>query len=302
MIKTTLPYISVCIPTYKRPVMLNRCLEALQTQECNGGFTYSIVVVDNDVDQSAGEIVHEWQNRSAVEICYDVEPKQNISLARNKAIANSSGDLIAFIDDDEFPENTWLLNLYLTLLSSKADGVLGPVLSHFEVQPPRWIIKGQLLERPSFATGTVLKAEYARTGNVLFNKKILKREVTPFDPRFGRTGGEDGDFFRRMTGKGYKFVWCNEAPVYETLNPDRFKRAYFIKRAIMRGVSEAELDQCSKIGVLKSLLVCPLYTSMLPFLFIIGHHLFMKYLIKDFDHISKLLALCGIRLLKERDF
>jgi succinoglycan biosynthesis protein ExoM len=281
--------------------MLHKCLEALQTQK-RSGFTYSIVVIDNDVDQSASEVVHEWKKRSSVEICYDVEPEQNISRARNRAIANSPGDLIAFIDDDEFPEITWLTKLYSTLVSSKADGVLGPVLSHFEIEPPQWVIKARLLERPSFVTGTELKPEYTRTGNVLFNKNILRGEVDPFNPLFGRTGGEDGDFFRRMAGMGYKFVWCNEAPVYETVGPERLKRTYFIRRAILRGVSEAELKQSSLKGVLRSLLACSLYTPMLPVFLITRQHLFMKYLIKDCDHLAKILALCGIRILKERNF
>jgi len=149
MIKNNCHHISVCIITYKRPEMLDRCLESVLNQQ-RGGFDFSIVVVDNDRHQSAREIVSKCRKHSSVEISYDVESEQNISLARNKAVANSTGDLIAFIDDDEFPESTWLLNLYLTLISTKADGVLGPVIPHFAIQPPRWLIKSGLLERPSF--------------------------------------------------------------------------------------------------------------------------------------------------------
>ena len=94
----------------------------------------------------------------------------------------------------------------------------------------------------------------------------------------------------------------NEAYVYETVPPERLKRSYFIKRGLLRGVSEARLKQCSTMNALKSLFACLLYTSMLPLLFVLGHHLFMKYLIRDCDHIGKLLALCGIDVLKERDF
>jgi succinoglycan biosynthesis protein ExoM len=302
MTDTDSPHISVCIPTYKRPSMLSRCLAALKNQETRG-FTYSVVVIDNDIDQSSKKIVLEWQEKYPVQISYDVEPEQNISCARNKAVTNSSGDLIAFIDDDEFPDSEWLQTLYSTLLSSKADGVLGPVISYFEIQPPEWVIKSQLLERMSFATGTVLKPEYMRTGNVLMDKRILEGEANPFDPRFGRTGGEDGDFFRRMTERSYRFVWCKEAPVYETITPERFTRKYFIKRAILRGVSEAELLKLSSDKrVLKSLFASSLYTFVLPFLLLTKHYLFMKYLVKDCDHIGKILALSGIKILKERDF
>lgn len=295
-------HISVCICTYKRLDMLTRALDGVASQATENRFSFDVVVVDNDRSRSAESVVKLFQKTKLHKIVYDCEPEQNISLARNRAIANSKGNLIAFIDDDEFPEDKWLLNLYLTLDYSKADGVLGPVIPHLDIQPPEWITKGLLLERPTFKTGTVLEAKYMRTGNVLFLKKIIDFEWKAFDPLFGRTGGEDGAFFRKMTAKGHNFVWCNEAYVYETVPPERLKRSYFIKRGLLRGVSEARLKQCSTMNALKSLFVCLLYTSMLPLLFVLGHHLFMKYLIRDCDHIGKLLALCGIDVLKERDF
>lgn len=282
--------------------MLAHALEGVTSQIAETAFSFEIVVVDNDSKRSAEDIVRSFQKNKDLHIIYDCEPEQNIALARNRAIKNGIGNLIAFIDDDEFPEPTWLLNLYRTLISSKADGVLGPVIPHFETKPPQWIIKSKILERPSFKTGTVLRAGHTRTGNVLLKRSIFELEKRAFDPKFGRTGGEDGDFFRRMIDKGHTFVWCNEAPVYETIPPERFKRSYFIKRAIMRGVSEVKLNRWSKIGVIKSIIGCSIYTLILPFLLIFGHHLFMKCLIKDFDHISKLLALCGIEMLKERNF
>jgi succinoglycan biosynthesis protein ExoM len=148
----------------------------------------------------------------------------------------------------------------------------------------------------------VLGAEHGRTGNVLFHKRILGGELSPFDPRFGRTGGEDGDFFRRMTGKGQEFVWCNEAPVYETVTPERLKRIYFVKRAILRGVSEVEFGRPSVAAIVRSVVAAALYSSALPFFLVSRHDLFMKYLVKDCDHVSKLLASCGIRILTKRDF
>ena len=301
MINPNCHHISVCILTYKRPTMLNRCLESMQAQNTSE-FILSITVVDNDVSESARETVRKWRRRSSIELRYYVEPEQNISLARNKAIEASSGDLIAFIDDDEFAESTWLRNLYSILVSSRADGVLGPVIPHFDYQPPRWVIKSRLLERPSFVTGTVLRASDTRTGNLLFDRKILEGEINPFDPIFGKIGGEDSDFFIRMIGEGRKFVWCDEARVFETVPPERFQRTYFIKRALLRGVSRAKLHSVSKSGVLKSLVACTLYTAVLPVLFVLGHHLFMRYLIKDCDHIGKLMALCGFDVLKERKF
>src|SRR5208337_800579 len=104
--------ISVCICTYKRPRFLKRLLGKLADQETGGLFTYSVVVADNDQLQSAKAVVSDFAARSTVPVTYCVEPQQNISLTRNKAIENATGDFIAFIDDDEFPTKRWLLALF----------------------------------------------------------------------------------------------------------------------------------------------------------------------------------------------
>ncbi len=302
MIETKLPHISVCIPTYKRPGMLGRCLEGLKNQQIIG-FEYSIVVVDNDRAQSAKEIVYEWKKRFPVGISYYMEPEQNISLARNRAVTKSSGDLIAFIDDDEFPEPTWLLKLFDAHKKFSADGVLGPVIPFYEGKPPEWLFKSGLCVRPSFQTGTILNnSKYMRTGNVLFCRYVLDDLELPFNPRMGRTGGEDADFFTRLLQAGRLFVWCNEALAYEMVPKDRQRMGYFMKRALIRGVTSADQEPFIGIGTLKSVVAVIGYTVSLPFLVAGGRHLFVKYFIKDCDHVAKLLAHCGIKLVRERMF
>src|ERR1700722_12982273 len=105
-------HIGVCVCTYKRPELLKRLLTELAGQQTRGLFTYSVAVVDNDRLRSAEAVVRDFAAASTVSVTYDVEPVQNICLARNRAIANASGDFIAFVDDDEFPEKQWLLQLY----------------------------------------------------------------------------------------------------------------------------------------------------------------------------------------------
>src|SRR5687767_2600801 len=95
-------HITVCICTFKRPEMLGRLLQALAAQDTAGKFAYSIVVADNDAGKSGEAVARQYA------VTYCVEPEQNIALARNRAIANATGNYIAFIDDDEFPEKDWL--------------------------------------------------------------------------------------------------------------------------------------------------------------------------------------------------
>jgi glycosyltransferase involved in cell wall biosynthesis len=92
-------------------------LDKLNDQQTDGLFTYSVVVTDNDPEQSARELVTAHSSRSLVHVTYCAESQQNIALARNKALQHAEGDFIAFIDDDEYPEDDWLLNLFKTCVA-----------------------------------------------------------------------------------------------------------------------------------------------------------------------------------------
>ena len=76
-----------------------------------------MVVAYNDHRRSAKQVVSEFAATSSIPVFYCVEPEQNIALARNKALASSRGDFVAFIDDDEVPGKDWLWNLLKTFYS-----------------------------------------------------------------------------------------------------------------------------------------------------------------------------------------
>lgn len=289
--------INVCVCTYKRHELLRSLLVALIRQKTGGQFQHSIVVVDNDIEMSGRPVVAEFAD-SPVEVEYLVEPNRNIALARNKAISHSDGQFVAFIDDDEIPGEGWLSTLFHTCLSSGAEGVLGPVLPRFHTPPPTWLLKAGFYQRPRHSTGFSLGWSEARTGNVLFRRSILNGISDPFRSKFG-TGGEDQDFFRRMIAKGHKFVWCDEAPVYEVIPPNRWERRFLLRRALLRGAITVKHPGRLR-GVLKSIIAIPVYSLALPVLLVCGHHLFMKYLVRLFDHLGRLLALLQLNPMKVR--
>ncbi len=293
-------HISVCICTYKRPVLLRRLLEELVKQDTGGLFTFSIVVVDNDHSESARRGVADFIAGSPIHVTYCVEPRQNIALARNKAIENAKGDFIAFIDDDEFPAAKWLWTLFTTRSAYGVAGVLGPVKPYFEHDPPRWVREGKFFDRPTHSTGYRLGMWESRTGNVLFVRSILDTVAEPFRSEFG-TAGEDIDFFRRMMEKGNVFVWCKEAIVHELVPPERCTRAYLLRKALLRGSNFHKHPTDRGMNLVKSFVAVPLYGAALPFIFCAGQHHFMKYLIKFCDHAGRILTLIGMNPVSERD-
>lgn len=284
--------VTVCICTYRRPDQLRRLLVELGRQETAGRVSYSIVVADNDRAESARTVVAQFQAASPLAVTYCVEPEQSIALVRNKALEHATGDFIAFIDDDEFPADGWLIRMLDTCARFEADGVLGPVRPFFEEVPPAWLVRSRLCERPEHPTGAVLHWRHTRTGNVLFRRRILEEKEAPFRREFPN-GGEDLDFFRRMMERGRRFVWCNEAAVYEVVPRERRRRRYFLKRALLRGQNERLL--LSTASIVKSLVAVPLYVAALPLMCVLGQHALMKCSVRLFDHAGKLLGAVGIR-------
>ena len=289
-------HISVCICTYKRPYLLARLLTALGSQESEGLFSFSIVVVDNDSQRSAESVVSDFEATSSVSIQYHVEPEQNIAKTRNRAVAHAKGNFIAFIDDDEYPVSTWLITLFRTCNDSGVDGVLGPVRPYFEAGHPSWVVKGKFYERRTHQTGYVITGSDGRTGNVLLKKEVFAGSEQPFAPKF--RAGEDQDFFTRMISRGHVFIWCNEAIAYEAVPPSRWKRSFMLKRALLRGAMQPSTAGFGPKSIAKSMLAVPIYSVLLPFSLALGQHRFMAIMIRLCDHLGKLLVLAGINPIK----
>lgn len=292
-------HITVCVCTYKRPRMLETLLRALLEQEKRDIFTYSIVVADNDRDMSGANTVNQISQATSIDIVYVTEHERNIALARNKAVSEAKGTHIAFIDDDEIPPPKWLSVLHAACIKTGADGVLGPVIPQFTIQPPRWVRKGGFFDRPAHKTGHILNWENTRTGNVLLRRDLFEQDDPWFNPAFG-SGGEDRDFFRRKIKEGRRFLWCTEGLVYESIPSKRWARSVLLKRALIRGRMAVNAPGSRLAKVAKSLVAILGYSVFLPFSVFGGHHLFMKYLIKTCDHLGKVLGICGIDLIKEK--
>jgi len=282
--------------------MLRYLLLSLNEHRCDG-YVFDVNVVDNDSSRTARRVVEEVGENAGYTLRYFCEEEKNIALSRNMAVKNAAGEFVVFIDDDEFPDSGWLARLIDTCKEQKVDGVLGPVIPNYEESAPMWLKKSGLCDRKRLKTFTLLnEPALMRTGNVLIRRSVFT-ETLLFDKRFGLSGGEDSDFFARALLKGYKFIWCDEAKVYEHVPIERCSAGYHIKRAFLRGALNARRSKgLLSAPVLKSAAAVCVYSLVMPFLFLSGRHSFMKYLVKSCDHWGRFLGAFGIEPIKDRSF
>ena len=232
-----MPDVSVCICTFRRPDLLQRLLRAMLTQDFPAE-RFEVVVLDNDPGQSAAGVLSGLQAEFCGRLRVLTLAEPNISLARNATIDAASGNWIAMLDDDEYPSSDWLSQLLATQQKYAADIVFAPVLPEYEAGVASWMRRGGFFERRRLATGTSIDHRDARSGNVLMRKSLLNQlslPSGPFDPLYGRTGGEDSMLFRQLNGLGARMIWCDDAPVFELVPVSRATAGWLLRRSFRTG-------------------------------------------------------------------
>jgi len=281
------------VSTYQRPEGLKRLLDGLNQltfKKCETP-KLEVIVVDNDSTGAARAICSVKENDFKGVLKYCIEPNRGISYSRNKALAsiNKDTDFVAFIDDDEVPDPSWLDELLFVQQKYDADVVTGPNLPRFiESSVPNWIVKGKFFEPKRFPTGHRL--ETASTGNVLVRSQVLKQIDKMFDERFALTGGEDSHFFMRLSRAGYKIVWADTAVVYEWIPQSRTNVKWILRRGYRcwstQSLCERELYPSIKVLTIRAVkgigLISQGFCLLFPSL-LLGQHAIVKALL----HISR---------------
>jgi len=239
--KSNVPEIDVCVVTYRRPELLYKLLQSLDTQVTLKLFSYRVIVVDNDHLKTAKAVVRGIKPKK-YSICYSVEPKKNISLARNKSLGLCTGEYVAIIDDDEGADKHWLLNLYQAALKYQADIVFGRVETIFPPNTSEYIRKSLIFDVAQPSSGANVGMEFYNSGNSFFKRSVIERASMRFDPQFGNTGGEDTRFFEELKQKGCSAVWCNEAVIYHYYPPSRVSLRWILQRAFRIGNNNIRLQ------------------------------------------------------------
>jgi L-malate glycosyltransferase len=243
--------VDIGVTTVCRPLLLQSALNSLIRTSRQADWTVRILVVDNDVDGSAFETVNKLAATSPVPIIYLHEPRRGISYARNAILKAVTADYLAFFDDDQIADPSWLASLVATAQTYSADVVFGPVLSILPDGAPSWIRRGGFFDRVRWKTGT--RRPTGGTGSVLIRKATLDSAGRGFDTAFALSGGEDTEFFAYLGSRGAVMVWCDEAIATEAVPPERLSLRWLLRRNYRVGMNYADTfyKQLTPAGALR---------------------------------------------------
>lgn len=276
-------HLVIGIPTYKRPIMLRKCLNSIIENQIDAGLLgeIDILVVDNDVELSAKEVVFDIQSNVKKPFCIQYNPMSDRGLSRvrneilTKAI-NLDSDFIIFIDDDEFASKMWLNELIEKAVNLKADMVLGRVIPVFEKK----INEGlkYWFKYPNFRDG--ISIDFLITHNLIIRSQFIIDNALSFDLRFNITGGEDSFFGIQALNKGAKVFFARYALVYETIPEKKSNLKWLIKRYFRVASTFIHVLKLEKKYILlfKKFLVSIVYLIMgIPALFLLFFPIKFKF-------------------------
>lgn len=209
----------VTICTRGRPRLLQSCLDSVCAQLPHEAASMDILVVENNDQLSASDLVERQRQTSGRVIHLVLEQELGIPFARNRCgtYAQQHGyDWALYIDDDEVARPDWFHTMVEASRTYDADVLYGRVISVYPKDTPAWMISPEIDKRPR---GTILRK--AEGHNTMVRTRIFDPAGMglSFDGGMRFTGGSDTDFFSRVALAGGKIVWVGDA-VVEELVPD----------------------------------------------------------------------------------
>ena len=130
---------TVVICTYNGEKRLPILLEKLRSQRNTKAFSWNILIVDNNSQDNAANLVRQycigWPGEFPIQYCF--EPKQGLAFARRRAIQETDSPLIGFLDDDTLPDENWVSATYEFSQEHPEVGAYGSqIFGDYEISPP----------------------------------------------------------------------------------------------------------------------------------------------------------------------
>jgi len=230
-----LPTVSLVITTYNRAALLSEALESVAACEKPVNGLIEVIVVDNNSTDDTRTVVDRLSSDFPFPLEYVFEGAQGLSQARNRGSNESRASVVAFMDDDQRLDRSFLSRIDDVFRTTDADCVGGPIFYYNADNLPEWL--PPLLENTGQYDGgretKVLKPEGRKLngGNMAFRRSVL-HEIGGYNVDLGRSGGnllasEEFELQERLFAENKRIVYSPSLVQYHYLRPERLKRNYW---------------------------------------------------------------------------
>ena len=210
--------------------MLNRLIE----QRAITGMSWSVLVVDNASSDDTAAVVARHAGHLSLRYVY--EPKLGLTHARLRGVYETSGEWIAFVDDDNLLSPGWVAAIVDAILTFPATGGFGGrVVLDWEVKPPSAVSSfGFCFAEQDFGDERCEVKTLVGAGMVL-NREALHACGWVAGPlladRIGKSliSGGDAEMALRVRGAGYTLRYEPSAVMQHLMPAGRSTSKYLLR-------------------------------------------------------------------------
>jgi glycosyltransferase involved in cell wall biosynthesis len=132
--------IDLIICTYNNALLLDRILAAIAEQVVSPDVKWEVLVVNNNCTDETPTVVERYTRLAKFPLKIVVEPIQGLTPARLCGVKNTSGDWIAFVDDDCLLAPDWVEQAAIFAQSHpECGGFGGRVILDWQIEPPDYM-------------------------------------------------------------------------------------------------------------------------------------------------------------------
>lgn len=200
--KNRLPFFSVVVCTYNGSATIRDTLEGLKRLKYPN---FEVIVVNDGSKDNTAQIVKEYP------VNLITTTNKGLSSARNTGMYKAKGEIIAYIDDDAYPDEHWLHYLASSYLNSTHAAIGGPNI----IPPEDGFIATCVANAPGgpvHVLSTDEIAEHVPGCNLSVRKDVLIK-IGGFDPVY-RAAGDDVDICWRIQEAGHTIGFHPSALVW----------------------------------------------------------------------------------------
>lgn len=234
----------VGIPTFRRPTLLKQLLESLVPETAGKGVL--VVVADNDCGTDVPAVCQEFAHRLDGLVVLGVATR-GISANRN-ALVDAAYEhapgwrWLIMLDDDGQVQPEWFAELTKVARESGAHVTGGAVVCPLPPGAGDFARNSEFALRQRWSTGRVQMLGVAQNTCIARATERLVRRPW-FDSAYGMSGGEDHEFFLRLSKAGGSFAWADEAVVVEPQPPERLSSWSVLYRSLTTGITTARIER-----------------------------------------------------------
>lgn len=246
------PFVTCVICCHNSARRLPETMRHLSAQKTGADTRWEVLIVNNASTDDTAEVARRhWTGPPSVPLRIVDEPQPGLSHARVRALAEAKGEIVSFIDDDNWVCADWVEKVASFMAAHPEVGALGGYNTAVSARPfPPWFEK----YRRYFAVAgdEVIEGDLTGTDRMLVGAGFSLRKAAAeqlerggfsysLSGRNGRamSSGEDQELCLALQLSGWRLWYTRDISLQHFIPENRQNLAYV--RALLRGIGRSSV-------------------------------------------------------------